>query len=154
MYYQCNQVYDDELNQRINQRNVPTTPLQPLFDLRPVQTKYTWFQTVEERARPHEPLHTPSTVPEVSPGQQRGEVHVYLQKVDTESKLRNQTVALQRASQAVYVPETNSSLYEWYLPSFHPIQTVQPYQEMQPRTAPTHLAPNLFQNTTRTNLRV
>ena len=35
--------------------------------------------------------------------------------VDTESKLRNQFMALQKSIQSTYVPDLNSSLYEKYI---------------------------------------
>ena len=33
--------YDNELNTRLENRNTPSEPLQPLFDFRPLSTKYT-----------------------------------------------------------------------------------------------------------------
>jgi hypothetical protein len=105
--------YDNELNVRIMDRVQASHPLQPLYDPRPSSTKYTFFQTTPEPDRSTEPLHR---YKEYSPEQtfhpgSRGPVDYYAKKIDTESKLRSQFAALQKADAAVYVPETNSDLY-------------------------------------------
>ena len=41
----CNQKRDNELNQRLVKRNVPSKTLEPAFSPRPVPTKYTHFPT-------------------------------------------------------------------------------------------------------------
>ena len=38
--YQCNLDRSNELNERIYERNVPSSTLQPQFGIRPVATKY------------------------------------------------------------------------------------------------------------------
>jgi hypothetical protein len=101
--------YDNELNKRLETRNVPSAPLQPLFDLRPTMTRYTWFQTVDPKMPGQ--VNYPYDPKEVfNPG--RGPVSYFMQNVDTESTLRNQFFALQKSPQKEYVPELNSSLYE------------------------------------------
>ena len=102
--------YDNELNTRLQSRNVPSAPLQPLFDFRPTMTRYTWFQTVDpkipsELNYPYDPKNT------FNPGQ-RAPISYFMQNVDKESTLRNQFFALQKSPQKDYVPELNSSLYE------------------------------------------
>jgi len=101
--------YDNELNKRLETRNVPSAPLQPLFDLRPTMTRYTWFQTVDPKI-PGE-VNYPYSLEVFNPGQ-RAPISYFLENVDKESTLRNQFFALQRSPQKDYVPELNSSLYE------------------------------------------
>jgi len=106
--------YDNQLNIRLQQRNIPDSQLRPLFDFRPTPTKYTLFHTVEDNAKSNEPLFTynpysPST--NFNPSQ-KGTTDFYLRSIDDESKLQNRFMALQKADQAVYIPELSSSLYE------------------------------------------
>ena len=131
--------YDNELNKRLETRNVPSAPLQPLFDFRPTMTRYTWFQTVDAKMPgstnyPYDPKVV------FNPG--RGPVSYFMQNVDTESTLRNQFFALQKSSQKDYVPELNSSLYEnsmAYSPQF--------FAPTDATTAPCQQAPKPFYNT-------
>lgn len=103
--------YDNELNKRLENRNTPSAPLQPMYDIRPVATKYTMFHTVDPKINstgsqyhydPHEIFN---------PGN-RGPVDYFIKNIDVESKLRSQFFALQTSPQAVYIPELNSQLYE------------------------------------------
>ena len=103
--------YDNELNKRLETRNIPSSPLEPMYDIRPVATKYTMFHTVDPKINttgsqyhydPHEIFN---------PGN-RGPVDYFIKNIDVESKLRSQFFALQTSPQAVYIPELNSQLYE------------------------------------------
>lgn len=145
--------YDNELNIRLQQRNIPDTALKPLFDFRPTPTKYTLFNTLEDSSKSKEPLFTYS---EYSPAgvfnpSQKGTTEFYLKSIDVETKLQNRFIALQKADQAVYVPELTSSLYDMpmaYRKSFS-------YEGVNYQTKPLKydLAPSQFYNHTRTNLR-
>ena len=42
-----------ELNQRIFARNIPTSPLQPHYSIRPVSTKYDMMSIIDRRAEPN-----------------------------------------------------------------------------------------------------
>jgi hypothetical protein len=87
----------DELNERINARTIPDSPLEPNFNPRPVSTKYAQFPIVNRRKMVNEP-----SIP--YPG--------YRNNVDVENSLRNQEYALQHgAEQNVYIPSSNSDLY-------------------------------------------
>ena len=73
--------YDNELNLKISARNLPSASLKPLFDIRPVSTKYTFFQTTEERPAPSENLNyymDYSTSAVFNPGS-RGQTDFYRQ---------------------------------------------------------------------------
>jgi hypothetical protein len=144
--------YDNELNKRIYSRISPSQHLPPLFDVRPLSTKYTFFQTIEER--PYSDIHllkynyiTPENT--FIPGS-RAPIDYFINNVDIESKLRNQFMSLQKSSQSVYVPELNSSLYE----------NSQAYKKNEYATTTCktselnkNLAPDTFYNFTRNNFR-
>jgi len=141
----------DTLNNKINQRVFPSQHLRPLFEVRPVSTKYNLFPIIEERTQPsiNKLEYMPYSKEVFNPGN-RGPVDFYLNEIDTESRLRNQFMALQKSNQSVYVPELNSSLYEFPLAT-KPEAYLQ--TECAGRAAPVHLAPNPFHNSTRMNLR-
>jgi hypothetical protein len=148
----CNIEYDNELNNRLNTRWFPSQSLPPQYDVRPVSTKYTFFQTVEERAPSFtQPLQYKYYTPETTfnPGS-RAPTDYYLDNIDTESKLRNQFMALQKSNQSVYVPELTSSLYE---------NKYEYKKNYTPTTCKTSTTSNIdqnnnaFNNSTRYNLR-
>lgn len=95
----------DELNERLRSRHFSGIPgqmagAQPVFASidRPFSTKYThWSIPIE---KPH--YSSAAAVQVISSMPSR---------VNTESELRNQYEALQKASQAVYVPSSKSNLY-------------------------------------------
>lgn len=101
--------YDNELNKRLEFRNIPSAPLQPLYDIRPISTKYTVFQTADP---PTEPINQYAYDPYkiFNPGD-RAPVDYYMKKIDVESRLRSQFFSIQKSSQSVFVPEFNSQLY-------------------------------------------
>jgi len=143
--------YDNELNKRMQNRDFPSQQLRPLYEVRPVSTKYTFFNTVEEQMPSKVPLmdYKPYTSDVFNPGN-RGPVDFYMREIDTEMKLRNQFMALQKGNQTVYVPGSNSSLYEF--PMAHKPEKYAT-TDCASKIAPVNLAPNAFFNTTRMNLR-
>ena len=109
---QCkNLEYDNELNKRLENRNTPSAPLQPIYDIRPIATKYTMFHTVDDTRQyqyhnsnqydPHQ-IFNPGKAP----------IDYFIRNIDVESKLRSQFFAIQNSPQSMYVPEVNSQLYE------------------------------------------
>jgi len=103
--------YDNELNKRLENRNTPSGPLQPLFDIRPVATKYTMFHTVDTKINSTGPQYSYDPYQTFNPGD-RAPIDYFIRNVDVESTLRSQFFALQQSPQAVYIPELNSQLYE------------------------------------------
>lgn len=104
-----------QTNQRWFARNVPSAPLQPYLDVRPVATKYSHLPIVDPRVPPtaaltQQPTYRLDTVfaPVSRPAPWSG----YSTQVNTESVLRNQVYAIQSCSAAVYVPSSKSDLYE------------------------------------------
>ena len=103
------------MNMRAYSRNIPSQPLQPYLDSRPVLTKYSVMPIVDPRKPSQVNLvqratYTPETV--YNPGNNPGPWSGYASNVNHESELRNQIYALQSCSQSVYVPSSKSSLYE------------------------------------------
>jgi hypothetical protein len=82
----------------------------------------------------------------------------YASNVNVESDLRNQIFALQKCSQAVYVPSSNSDLYEF---GFKPTkQEFQPFPNLfaeeqfsQFNPNPENVAHDVFYNSTRQQLK-
>lgn len=156
----------DELNTRILSRNRPDHALPPNFDPRPVQTKYVKFPTLDNYRKPivqiesnyDYGLETNFTPPLMSVGPVSG----FLNRVNTESTLRNQYFALQKgADQGIYVPDKNSDLYRVRIPYIegeqtHPLlfenmpldQTVHPNVASEP-----NVGADMFNNNTRTQLK-
>jgi hypothetical protein len=96
-------------------RNIPSKPLQPYLDARPVLTKYSIMPIVDPRKQIETPLiqqstYTPETV--FSPGNDFGPWSGYASNVNHESELRNQIFALQNCAQSDYIPSSKSNLYQ------------------------------------------
>ena len=112
--------YDNELNKRLENRNTPSAPLQPLYDIRPVATKYTMFHSVDPKINtPSGPQYQYDPYQIFNPGD-RAPVEYFIRHIDVESTLRSQFFALQTSPQAVYVPELNSQLYENHMAYLNP----------------------------------
>lgn len=153
----------DELNSRVTERHFPDRGLQPNFDPRPVPTKYSLFPVIERRAPASVPIaempkHNLSN--NFSPSTRLGPVSTYLANIDTETILRNQTTALQHgAEQGVYVPSSQSSLYNVSAVGRSEMQTHPGlFEQRQYETMPTALdqygvGVNYLYNHTRTQLR-
>jgi hypothetical protein len=112
----------DELNSRMSSRHFPDSPLQPNFDPRPISTKYSKFPMINRRKEVKEPVipyldYNQSA--NFNPGSHRAPPNGFLNNIDTETILRNQAFALQRgdgAGQGVYVPSSQSDLYQVRVP--------------------------------------
>ena len=113
---ECVSQIHQETNTRIYDRNIPSQPLQPYVNVRPVMTKYSYFPIVDPRKENHVPLikqptFNPHTV--FNPGNAQSPWSGFASNINKESELRNQIYALQKCSQAVYVPNSTSDLYQY-----------------------------------------
>jgi hypothetical protein len=140
-------------------RNIPSKPLQPYLDARPVLTKYAILPIIDPRRSVETPLiqqatYTPETV--FNPGNDFAPWSGYASNVNDESDLRNQIFALQSCSQATYVPSSKSSLYQvnWQNQN----NPVQPFPDLfkneqfcpvNPNPNPDKIGFALFNNATR-----
>jgi hypothetical protein len=109
--------HHNQMNQRMYDRNVPSAMLPCQLDFRPATTKYSYFPVVEPRVQP-----PTSSIQQQPSYNQHTQFHPGIRapwsgyQVNTESVLRNQVYALQKDSQAVYVPSSRSDLYHQYYP--------------------------------------
>jgi len=118
--FECVADIHDTTNRRIYDRNIPSQMLQQYVDVRPVMTKYSYLPVVDPRKEidvrmKQYPTYNPHTV--FNPGNTQSPWSGFASNINTESELRNQIYALQKCSQAVYVPNSNSDLYSY---SFQP----------------------------------
>jgi hypothetical protein len=105
-----------EINERMYERNIPSQPLQPYLNVRPVMTKYSILPIVDPRTRPTVPmvqLPVYNTNAVFNPGNNTAPWSGYASNVNVESDLKGQIFALQKCSQSVYVPNTSSDLYQY-----------------------------------------
>ena len=102
----------NELNERMYDRNIPSGPLQPYIDVRPVMTKYSIMPIVDPRAPIKSPMvqmPTYNIKNTFNPGNTQSPWSGY--SVNDESTLRNQLYPLQKCDQYYWVPSSNSDLY-------------------------------------------
>jgi len=105
---------NDATNSRINARDYPSAPLQPLYQTRSLPTRQTKLMIespeLESTVPLHEtPVYKPSEV--FYPANRNAPFNGYMAAVDAESELRNINYALQKCSQATYVPDSGSDMY-------------------------------------------
>lgn len=147
-----------QTNQRIYTRNIPSQMLQPYIDVRPVMTKYSYFPIVDPRKNISVPLQQMPTynVHQVfNPGNTQSPWSGFATNINKESELRNQIYALQKCSQSVYVPSSNSDLYAY---KFHTKTQPNPhellfhnesFESFNPNPSPGVCGSGIFYNNTR-----
>ena len=105
----------DELNNRISMRNVPDSPLEPNFDIRPVSTKYSHFPIMDRqpvlkeqpRVYPNHRLRN-----NFNPGNDGAPVNGFLDNICVESELRGNNYKLTGGDLGhKYIPSHNGPLY-------------------------------------------
>jgi hypothetical protein len=153
----------DELNDRIKMRQFPDSPLEPNFTPRAVPTKYSIFPIVNRRKPLHEPVvpYLEYNVLNFNPGSRQGPPSGFLNNIDIETTLRNQTFAYQRGhSHGVYIPSSKSDLYNVTVPIIpgeqtHPLlfQQAQFSQMVHPNLLNSNVGKEQLFNHTRTQLR-
>ena len=160
-------IRQDLMNTRIQSRHFPDHALEPNFSARPVSTKYNWFAASAKNSVPEPKVRIQPQLEHIveynfNPATRNGPFKTYARNIDTETILRNQTMALQKGSQHVYVPSSNSDLYNVSVVS-RPSE--QPYPHLFQTPTFTHsVHPNLtnagasigkdrFHNNTRVQLR-
>jgi len=163
-YYSGQQDRVDELNDRIFARYVPDNNLRPNYDPRPVSTKYAFFPVIDRKI--------PSEIPMkqyLGEANEANQSNGFLpsttnaptiRNIDTETVLRNQTVALQHGiGQHEYVPSSESDLFKTTIVSR---QSEQPFPRLfakptfstnQPTIATQTIGKSDFFNYTRNQLR-
>jgi len=154
-------VIRNETNTRVYDRNIPSQILQPYFSPRSVPTKYSLLPIVDPRKENSiKAVHYPNynTCAIFNPGNDKAPWSGYSSNVNVESELRNQIFALQKCSQSVYVPGTNSDLYQNHFAASQPYH--QPFsglfykEKFEPfNPNPENLATGVFLNSTRADVK-
>ena len=159
---ECASQITNSINTRIYDRNIPSHMLQPYLSVRPVMTKYSIMPIVDPRApisveMVQQPTYNSTRV--FNPGNRVSPWSGFASNVNVESELRNQVYALQKCSQSVYVPASNSDLYQFkFNPVYSHIQQPFPdlfkqnsYNDFNPNTE--EVAKGAFYNHTRQQLK-
>jgi hypothetical protein len=154
----------EELNERISTRNIPSNPLQPQFDIRPLSTKYSMMPIFDRRPVPTvsiKVLPTYNIGETFNPGnvQAAAPWAGFASNVNDESRLRNQFFASQRgAAQSCYIPSTYSDMYQVNIPANE--QTIQPFPSLFEQATFEDFNPcpkdngiNFFENCTRQQIK-
>ncbi len=152
-------------NMRIYDRNIPSQMLQQYVSVRPVMTKYSYLPIVDPRKElnvkmEQMPTFNPHTI--FNPGNTQSPWSGFASNINKESELRNQIFALQKCSQSVYVPNSNSDLYKWdFKPDSSNLLT-QPHEllfskfnfnDFNPNPNTNVVGTNMFLNPTRAQMR-
>ena len=125
-------------------------------------TKYSYFPIVDPRKPinvPQEksPIYNVETV--FNPGNTISPWSGFASNINLESELRNQVYALQKCSQSVYVPQSNSNLYSY---NFKSIKQQNPhellfqnesFQQFNPNPDSKIVGSSIFYNNTRGQVR-
>lgn len=155
---ECVSEIHKQTNNRIYDRNIPSQMLQPYLDVRPVMTKYSYFPIVDPRKQinvPFAQMPTYNVNQVFNPGNTQSPWSGFASNINTESELRNQIYALQKCSQATYVPRSNSDLYTY---KFQPPSQPNPHEilfrnetfdSFDPNPSPNICGTNIFYNNTR-----
>ena len=158
--YYCNLNRNEELNERIYSRNIPSANLDAKFSLRPVSTKYSLLPVVDQYKKANVPVITsaPYNIGKVfNPGNGQAPWSGFANNIDVESVLRNKSFALQYCDQANYIPSTTSDLYNVEVTS-RPVQQPFPGLFVQHVLSPFNpnplgLGSDVFNNSTRQQLK-
>ena len=159
--YQCNLDRSNELNERIYERNVPSSTLQPQFGIRPVATKYELLPIFDRRMPATVPIKQEvpyNIVATFNPGTAQGPWSGFAGNVNNESILRNQFFALQSNGQSAYVPSSTSDMYQVNVNSNVIVNQPFPSLFSEPALAPfnpdeNNIAINMFDNCTRQQIK-
>jgi hypothetical protein len=151
----------EDINERISERNLPSSFLQQHFSMRPVPTKYAMMPILDTRVKATVPIiqkelyNIDSTF---NPGTS-APFTGFSSHVNDESRLRNQFFALQKCEQSVYVPSSNSDMFmvrvsggERSEPRLFPRLFEEPEMEaFNPNTM--NVGKNFFENNTRVQMK-
>lgn len=159
-YFRCNEEREEELNQRISSRNIPSNVLQPQYSIRPTSTKYGYMPILDQYkpATVHLNTYIPYSTNQIfNPGNATAPWTGFSNNINIESSLRNQYFALQKCNQSEFVPSSNSDLYNTKV-DYKPIQQTHPLLFDKPDFAPFNpnifnLGNNLFNNHTRYDIK-
>tara|TARA_Y100000389_G_scaffold176497_1_gene188054 strand:+ start:3161 stop:3664 length:504 start_codon:yes stop_codon:yes gene_type:complete len=106
---------NNNIGNNIYERVVPSQEMQMNFGFRPIMSKYATMPILDNNIQSDvninkEPIYNSETV--FYPGTSKPHFNGFASNIDNESTLRNQFFALQRGDKHLYVPNSNSDLYE------------------------------------------
>lgn len=159
----CNLDRTDELNERILARNIPDRSLDINFEFRAQPTKYVYLPTIDKNQCEISEKKEPYVIEDTfNPGNKKGPWTGFMNRVDHESKLRNQIVPLQNNDHLVYIPKDTSDLYKNIMPYMEKINMSHlklfeksnfSSSENEINLNNLNLAQNIFNNDTRQQLK-
>lgn len=106
---------NNNIGNNIYERVVPSHEMQMNVGFRPIMSKYATMPILDNRIVSEvninkEPIYNSETV--FYPGTSKPHFNGFATNIDNESTLRNQFFALQKGDKHLYVPNSNSDLYE------------------------------------------
>ena len=106
---------DNNIGNNIYERVVPSHEMQMNFGFRPIMSKYATMPILDDRIVSQvninkEPAYNSENV--FYPGTSKPHFSGFATNIDNESTLRNQFFALQKGDKHLYIPNSNSDLYE------------------------------------------
>lgn len=106
---------NNNIGNNIYERVIPSHEMQMNFGFRPIMSKYATMPILDNRIVSDvninkEPIYNSENV--FYPGTSKPHFNGFASNIDNESTLRNQFFALQKGDKHLYVPNSNSDLYE------------------------------------------
>lgn len=106
---------NNNIGNNIYERVIPSHEMQMNFGFRPIMSKYATMPILDNRIVSEvninkEAIYNSETV--FYPGTSKPHFNGFASNIDNESTLRNQFFALQKGDKHLYVPNSNSDLYE------------------------------------------
>lgn len=109
----CNNERVEEINERILARNIPDQGMNIQYQFRSQPTRYTHFKTVDNNQCIIDEKKSPYNISSTfNPGSNAGPWSGYVNKINDESRLRNQVVPRQNNDHLTYIPKDTSDLYK------------------------------------------
>ena len=104
----------NQINNEIYSRNIPTMELQPNYEFKSTSTRFQIMPIINNNSSPSlKEYNSYSPSANFYGGDRKGPWNTFSNNIDTESDLRNQNYALQNDSLGVYIPSSQSNLYEF-----------------------------------------
>ena len=112
-FYLCGQHEGSIMSNKIYNRNVPDSQLEAMYSFRSVPTRYVKYPALNTRVIDgvSDKREFYSVEDTFNPGNAKGPYSGYVKNLDLENNLRNSYFALQKCNQSVYVPSSESNLY-------------------------------------------
>ena len=159
--YHCNLNRSNKLNQRIYERNIPSSTLEPQYGIRPLATKYEILPIFDRRMSSRLPIKQELSYnieDTFNPGTTQGPWSGFAKNINKESLLRNQVFPLKTNSTTTYIPSSTSDMYQVNVNSSHKV--IQPFPNLfnEPilnsfNPNENNIADNIFDNCTRQQIK-